>query len=80
MVGSPRLPKLVLVLVQADPFVNELPEIKSVFGVVIENLVCKCDITPCLRTDHKIISLEIKFDKFKRGPGHWKFNCIRYIY
>ena len=42
MVGSPRLPKLVLVLVQADPFVNELPEIKSVFGAVIETLVCKC--------------------------------------
>lgn len=42
MVGSPRLPKLVLVLIQADPFVNELPEIKSVFGAVIENLVCKC--------------------------------------
>jgi len=42
MVGSPRLPKLVLVLIQADPFVNKLPEIKSVFGAVIENLVCKC--------------------------------------
>ena len=28
MVGSPRLPKLVLVLIQADPFVKELPEIK----------------------------------------------------
>ena len=42
MVGSPKLPKIVLVLVQADPFMKELDEIKSIFSVVIENLVCNC--------------------------------------
>ena len=42
MVGSPKMPKLVLVLIQADPFMQELGEIKSVFRVVIENLVCHC--------------------------------------
>ena len=42
MVGSPKLPKLVLVLIQADPFMNELAKIKSVFRVAIENLVCFC--------------------------------------
>jgi len=42
IVGSPKMPKLVLVLIQADPFMKELAEIKSVFSVVIENLVCNC--------------------------------------
>jgi hypothetical protein len=42
MVGSTKLPKLVLVAIQADPFMKELSEIKSVFSVVIETLVCNC--------------------------------------
>lgn len=42
MVGTRDLPKLVLVVIQTDPFMNNLPEIKSVFGSVIENLVCSC--------------------------------------
>ena len=42
MVGSPKLPKIVLVLIQADPFMQELAKIKPVFRVVIENLVCTC--------------------------------------
>lgn len=48
MVGSPKMPKLVLVLIQTDPFMSNLEEIKSVFQVVIESLVCECweDVKP----------------------------------
>ena len=48
MIGTPDLPKLVLVVTQTDPFMNNLPEIKSVFSSVIENLVCTCweDLKP----------------------------------
>ena len=48
MIGSPELPNLVLVLIQTDPFMSNLPEIKSIFRVVIENLVCNCweDVKP----------------------------------
>lgn len=42
MVGSKKLPKIVLVLIQTDPFMQEIEEIKSVFNVAIENLVCNC--------------------------------------
>lgn len=42
MIGSPELPNLVLVLIQTDPFMNNLPEIKLIFREVIENLVCNC--------------------------------------
>ena len=48
MIGSPELPNLVLVLIQTDPFMSTLPEIKSIFRGVIENLVCNCweDVRP----------------------------------
>ena len=42
MLGNPELPNLVLVVTQTGPFMNNLPEIKSVFNSVIENLVCSC--------------------------------------
>ena len=42
MVGSRNMPKIVLVLIQTDPFMQDLDEIKSVYDVVIENLVCNC--------------------------------------
>ena len=42
MVGTPDFPKLVLVVIQTDPFMNNLSEIKTVFSSVIENLVCTC--------------------------------------
>ena len=48
MVGSPNMPKLVLVILQTDPFMSNLEEIKSVFQIVIESLVCECweDVKP----------------------------------
>ena len=48
MVGSRNMPKIVLVLIQTDPFMQDLDEIKSVYDVVIETLVCNCweDVKP----------------------------------
>jgi len=48
MVGSRNMPKIVLVLIQTDPFMQDLDEIKSAYDVVIENLVCNCweDVKP----------------------------------
>jgi len=48
MVGSRNMPKIVLVLIQTDPFMQDLDEIKSMYDVVIENLVCNCweDVKP----------------------------------
>jgi hypothetical protein len=48
MVGSRNMPKIVLVLIQTDPFMQDLDEVKSVYDVVIENLVCDCweDVKP----------------------------------
>lgn len=42
MVGSQQMPKMVLALVQTNPFMKDIDDIKSVFGVVIEDLVCDC--------------------------------------
>ena len=37
--------------------------------------VTKCDIRPAIKTDHKLISLNLKFNgNEKCGPGLWKFN------
>ena len=37
--------------------------------------VMKADISFGVKTDHSMISLEIKTTENKRGPGFWKFNC-----
>jgi hypothetical protein len=42
IVGSKQMPKMVLALIQTDPFMNDIDDIKSVFRVVIEYLVCEC--------------------------------------
>ncbi len=42
MVGSPSLPRLVIVLVQVDPMMSQLDSVKTVFSTVTENLVCNC--------------------------------------
>lgn len=42
MVGSQQMPKMVLALIQTNPFMKDIDDIKSVFGVVIEDLVCDC--------------------------------------
>jgi len=42
MIGSKAFPKLVIVLIQTDPFNSDLPEVKSIFRLVTETLVCYC--------------------------------------
>lgn len=42
IVGTPDNPELVLVIIQADPFMNQLNDIKTTFDVVIKSVVCDC--------------------------------------
>jgi len=42
MVGSRQMPKIILALIQTDPFMQNLDDVKTVFNVVIEDLVCDC--------------------------------------
>ena len=42
MVGSQQMPKIILALIQTDPFMQNLDDVKSVYKVVIEDLVCDC--------------------------------------
>lgn len=48
MVGSPDAPKLVLVVLQSNPVLDNMNQIKTVFGTVTKELVCDCweDIKP----------------------------------
>jgi len=42
MVGSRQMPKIILALIQTDPFWQNLDDVKTVYNVVIEDLVCDC--------------------------------------
>ena len=42
MVGSRQMPKIILALIQTDPFMQNLDDLKTVYNVVIEDLVCNC--------------------------------------
>ena len=42
MVGSRQMPKIVLTVLQSNPFMENLDDVKIVYGTVIENLVCDC--------------------------------------
>jgi len=42
MVGSRQMPKIILALIQTDPFIQNLDDVKTVYKVVIEDLVCDC--------------------------------------
>src|SRR3989338_7454922 len=42
MIGSPSFPRLVIVLVQVDPLMNQLDSVKTVFSTATETLVCNC--------------------------------------
>jgi hypothetical protein len=42
MVGNSRTPKIVLVVIQADPFWENLDSVKTVYSTVVEDLVCDC--------------------------------------
>ena len=38
------------------------------------NITINAAINPGYRTDHSIISLNLKLSDKERGPGYWKFN------
>lgn len=42
MVGSSDAPKVVLVLVQVDPFMSQIDSVKNIVDTTIQNLVCDC--------------------------------------
>jgi len=42
MVGSTRAPGLVIAAVQSDPMLNNLNDVKTVFGTVINETTCDC--------------------------------------
>jgi len=42
MVGSRQMPKIILALIQTDPFWQNLDDVKTVYNVVIDDLVCDC--------------------------------------
>jgi len=42
MVGSRQMPKIILALIQTDPFWQNLDDVKTVYHVVIDDLVCDC--------------------------------------
>lgn len=42
MVGSSDEPKIVLVLVQVDPFMSQIDSVKNIVDATIQNLVCDC--------------------------------------
>ena len=48
LVGSPSAPKLVLVVLESNPLLDNLNQIKTVFGIVTKELVCDCweDVKP----------------------------------
>ncbi len=42
LVGSPSAPKLVLVVLESNPMMDNMNQIKTVFGTVTKELVCDC--------------------------------------
>ena len=42
MIGSRSMPKIVLVVIQSNPFMQNIDQIKLVFDQVIDDLVCNC--------------------------------------
>jgi hypothetical protein len=48
MIGSFAKPKIILILIQTDPFMSQIDSVKTIFDIGIENLVCDCwdDIKP----------------------------------
>lgn len=48
LVGSPSTPRLVLVVLESNPVMDNMNQIKTVFGTVTKELVCDCweDVKP----------------------------------
>ena len=36
--------------------------------------ITECKIEPNRKSDHSLVSIEIRYDDIQRGPGTWKFN------
>lgn len=71
MVGNRQMPKILLVVTQSDPFMQNLDDIKTVFGVVIEDLVCDCwnEIQPSgIKTIAEWIDKQRDFHKSDTKP------------
>ena len=41
-VGTPEEPKLIMALIQVDPFLNHKEDAKTVFSVLVDQVVCDC--------------------------------------
>jgi len=41
-VGTPEEPKLIMALIQVDPFLNQKEDAKTVFSVLVDHIVCDC--------------------------------------
>jgi len=41
-VGTTEEPKLIMALIQVDPFLNQKEDAKTVFSVLIDHIVCEC--------------------------------------
>ncbi len=48
MVGTRSMPKIILVVAQTNPFMQNIDQIKLVFDAAIDDLVCNCweDVIP----------------------------------
>ena len=48
MVGNRQAPKIVLSVIQSDPFMENIDDVKTVFSTVVKDLVCDCwdDVKP----------------------------------
>ena len=42
MIGTRQMPKIVLVVIQTNPFMQNIEQLKLVFEQVVDNLVCDC--------------------------------------
>ena len=59
---------------QNKPFIQSRLDYFLISTNLMQN-VTQCDIKPSIKTDHSLLSLNIKLKLGqKRGPGFWKFN------
>ncbi len=42
MVGEPGEPRLLMAVLQMDPFLNQMPDAKRVFSAVVDGTICDC--------------------------------------
>jgi len=71
MVGSRSMPKIVLAVIQTNPFMDNIDHIKQVFEVVVDDLVCNCweDFEPSgIETVSEWINQQRKFHEDGKRP------------